>query len=156
MDLLSLSTGVMLVEFLNVLIAKYFFFGSAIKEWYNKFQIVAVLSDYSSIILGILLGKFFFPKLPMLYSAILVQVLHDILFTLFVVNPMPVGHNAIIDLMKNYAKQSGYGIIMYDSLLMGSSVLLGQYLTSVSRDKVILLLLIGVYALTYAIYTKSN
>jgi hypothetical protein len=154
MDFLTLSTGVVWVEVLTVLLAKYVFVGSAIKEWYTKFQGVAVLSDYLSVMIGVLLGKFLLPKMALVHAALIVQIVHDILFNFLILSPMPVGHNMVIDLLKKYAKQSTWYIILYDSFMIASSVLLGQSLASLSREKIILLLLVGMYALTYAIYTR--
>jgi len=154
MNLLSLSTAVVWVEFLTVSLAKYVFSGTAIKEWYSKFQSVAILSDYLSVMIGILLGKFLFPSWPLIYSGILVQIVHDLLFYYLVLLPMPFGHNAIIDLLKKYAKQSSGWIILYDAFMIGSSVLLYESLEEVPYDKVVLALLIGVYALTYILYTR--
>lgn len=154
MNLLSLSTAVVWVEFLTVSLAKYVFTGTAVKEWYTKFQSVAVLSDYLSVMIGILLGKFLFPTWPLIQSAILVQVIHDTLFYYLVLLPMPVGHNAIIDLLKKYAKQSSAWIILYDAFMIGSSVFLYESFEDVEYDKLVLGLLIGIYALTYILYTK--
>jgi hypothetical protein len=154
MNLLPLSTAVIWIEFLTVALAKYAFNGSAIKNWYDKFQSVAVLSDYLSVMIGILLGKFLMPSLPLLYSALIVQVLHDILFYILVLTPMPTGHNAVIDLLKTYSKQAGVGIILYDSLMIGSSVVLYETIQNYSNSSLILSLLIGIYALTYIVYTK--
>ena len=154
MNLLPLSTAVIWVEVLTVVLAKYAFNGTAIKEWYHKFQSVAVLSDYLSVMIGILLGKFLLPSLPLLYSAIIVQVLHDVLFYLFVLTPMPTGHNAVIDLLKTYSKQGGVGIILYDSFMIGSSVKLYETIQKYSTSSLVLSLLIGIYALTYLVYTR--
>jgi hypothetical protein len=154
MNLLSLSTAVVWVEFLTVTLAKYVFSGTAVKEWYSKFQSVAILSDYLSVMIGILLGKFLLPSWPLLYSAILVQILHDTLFYYLVLLPMPTGHNAVIDLLKKYAKQSSAWIILYDSFMIGSSVLLYESFEKISYNKLVLGLLVGIYALTYILYTK--
>lgn len=154
MNLLPLSTAVIWIEFLTVALAKYVFNGTAIKEWYHKFQSVAVLSDYLSVMIGILLGKFLMPSLPLLYSALIVQILHDILFYVLVLTPMPTGHNAVIDLLKTYSKQGGIGIILYDSFMIGSSVVLYETIQNYSNSSLILSLLIGIYALTYIVYTR--
>lgn len=154
MNLLPLSTAVIWVEFLTVVLAKYAFNGTAIKEWYHKFQSVAVLSDYLSVMIGILLGKFLMPSLPLLYSSLIVQVLHDVLFFILVLTPMPTGHNAVIDLMKTYSKQAGVGIILADSIIMASSVKLFEAIQGYSTSSLVLSLLIGIYALTYIVYTR--
>jgi hypothetical protein len=155
MNLLNLSTSALTAEFLTVVLTKYVFTGTAIKEWYNKFQSVAIVTDYSSIMIGVLLGKFLFPNLPIIVSSIIIQVVHDVLFYLLVVVPLPLGHNAVIDLMKKYANQSGFGIIVYDAGMMAATVLMYEQMSSLSKDFMVLWLLSVIYGLTYIIYTKG-
>lgn len=155
MNLLNLSTSALTAEFLTVVLTKYVFTGTAIKEWYNKFQSVAIITDYSSIMIGVLLGKFLFPKLPLIVSSIIVQVVHDLLFYLLVIIPLPLGHNAVIDLMKKYANQLGFGVIAYDAGMMAATVLMYEQMSSLSKDFMVLWLLSVIYALTYIIYTKG-
>jgi hypothetical protein len=154
MDLLSLATAAIWVDFLTVVVSKYIFHGSAIKQWYNQFQSVAVMSDILSVMIGIMLAHMLFPKMNLLVSAIIVQVLHDIFFSTVVLGLVPAGHNSMIDLFKNYAAESSYGILIADAVIMSSTVLLMRYLNGVNKETVTLLALVGSYALTYIIYTN--
>lgn len=155
MDLLSLATAAIWVDFFTVAVSKYIFRGSAIKQWYSKFQSVAVISDIISVIIGVLLARMIFPKLNLLVAAIIVQVIHDVFFSTVVLGSVPTGHNTMIDLFKNYAAESSYGILIADAIIMASTVLLMEYLNKVNKESVILLAFIGVYSLTYIVYTNA-
>jgi hypothetical protein len=155
MDLLSLATAAIWIDFFTVLVSKYMFSGSAIKQWYNQFQYVAVLSDILSVIIGIVLAHMLFPKLDLLVSAVIVQVIHDIFFSTVVLGLVPTGHNSMIDIFKLYASESSYGILVADAVIMVSTVLLMKYLNTLKKEIVTLLALIGGYGLTYIIYTNA-
>jgi hypothetical protein len=154
MDILSLATAAIWVEFLTITVSKYVFKGSAIKEWYNQFQSVAVLSDILSVMIGILLATILFPKTNLFVSAIGVQILHDLFFGSVVLNMIPTGHNTMIDVFKKYAAESSYGIVIADSVIISSTILLMNYLNSFNKQTLTLLALIGSYSLTYILYTN--
>ena len=154
MDLLSLTTAAIWVDFFTVVLAKYTFKGVAIKQWYSEFQYVAVLSDVLSLMIGVMLAHVLFPKVNLIVAAVIVQIVHDLLFGGVVLSLIPTGHNSMIDLFKTYAVESSYGILLYDSLMMVLGVLLMNYLSTMKKEIVTLLALIGAYALTYIIYTK--
>jgi hypothetical protein len=105
-------------------------------------------------VLAILFAKMFLPQFPLLYSALAIQLVHDVLFYQFVILPTPRGHNQIIDLFKEYASENTWRIIAYDFLMVGSTVLLAQQFATMKKSSVSFLGLLGAYALTYIIYTK--
>jgi small ligand-binding sensory domain FIST len=154
MDLLSLATAAIWIDFFTVFLAKYAFQGTAIKQWYNQFQYVAVLSDVLSVMIGVLLGHILFPKMNLILASIIVQVVHDVFFSIVVLGSIPTGSNTMIDVLKTYATESSYGILLYDAFMMGSTVMLMNYLLTVKKEYVTVLALLGGYALTYIIYTK--
>jgi len=155
MEILSLATAAIWVDFFTVVVSKYIFRGSAIKQWYNQFQSVAVISDILSVMIGILLAHALLPKLDLLVSAVIVQVIHDVFFSTVVLGLVPTGHNSIIDLFKNYAVESSYGILVADAVIVVSTVLLMKYLNTLKKEIITLLALIGAYGLTYIIYTNA-
>jgi hypothetical protein len=128
--------------------------GNSLTKWYEEFGIVAVISDCLVIVLGILIAKMLFPSYPLVFAAIAVQLIHDILFYLFVILPTPLGQNKMIDLFKDYANENSWKILAFDSLMIGSTVLIAQQLVHVKKSLVTFLGLLGVYGLTYIIYTK--
>lgn len=155
MDLLSLATAAIWVDFFTVIMSKYVFRGSAIKQWYMQFQYVAVLSDILSVMIGILLAHILFPKLNLLVAGVIVQVIHDIFFATVILGVIPTGHNSMIDIFKSYAIESSYGILFADAVIIISTVLLMEYLTKIKKEYVTLSALVGAYALTYIIYTNA-
>lgn len=154
MDILSLATAAIWVDFFTVVLSKYVFTGEAIKQWYIQFQYVAVLSDTLSVMIGVMLANMLFPKMNLIVSSIIVQVIHDVFFGVVVLGFIPTGHNSLIDLLKTYQTESSFGILLYDALMMSSTVVLMNYLTNIKKETVTLLALIGAYALTYIIYTN--
>lgn len=154
MNLLHISSAVVWVDFITIVLSKVFHLGRTLDVWYKEFGIVAVISDCLVIVLGILIAQLFFPTFPLVPTAIAIQLVHDILFYLLVILPIPVGHNAMIDLFKSYASENSWKILLADSLMIGSTVVLADYLTYVKSSHVIFIGLLGAYALTYIIYTK--
>jgi hypothetical protein len=148
--LLEVSAAVVWVDFFTVVLHKLFNLGNSLTAWYSEFGIVAVISDCLVIILGILLAQMLFPKCPLVLSAIGV---HDILFYLLVILPTPRGQNRMIDLFKKYATENSWKILAYDSFMIGSTVLIAQQLSKMKNQTVTFIGLLGVYALTYIIYT---
>lgn len=151
MDFLSIASAVVWVDFFTILLSKYVNLGTSLNLWYQEFGIVAVISDCLVIVLGIMIAQLFFPRYNLLLTAIVIQVIHDILFYLLVISPIPIGTNKMIDLFKSYASENSYKIIIADSIMMASTVLIAQQL----HGKFVPFIgLLGVYALTYIIYTK--
>lgn len=154
MNLLHISSAVVWVDFFTIALHRILGLGTSLDQWYSQFGIVAVISDCLVIVIGILIAKMFFPSFPLLPTAIAVQLIHDILFYVLVIVPIPRGHNSMIDLFKDYANENGLGILLADSLMMGSTVLIGQYLSRLNVNIVQFTGLVGLYSLTYILYTK--
>ena len=85
----------------------------------------------------------------------MIQLIHDILFYQFVILPIPRGHNQVIDLFKTYANENSWKILVADSIMVGSSVLLAEQFATMKNSIVSFLALLGIYALTFVIYTRS-
>jgi uncharacterized protein YacL len=155
MNLIHIASAVVWVDFLTLAIHKFVYnMGQSLDVWYTEFGMTAVLSDCLVIIIGVLIAQSFFPSMPLVLAAIMVQLVHDVLFYLLVIVPVPAGQNRIIDLFKAYATENSWKILAYDAFMIGSTVLLGQYLAGLSPKNVSLIGLIGTYALTYIIYTR--
>jgi len=154
MNLLHISSAVVWVDFFTIALHRMLGLGNTLDIWYAEFGIVAVISDCLVIVIGILIAKMFFPAFPLLPTAIAIQLIHDILFYVFVIVPIPRGHNSMIDLFKDYGTENGWKILVADSLMMGSTVLISQYLSGLNANIVQFIGLMGVYSLTYILYTK--
>lgn len=157
MDLLHISSAVVWIDFLVILLSKFYQMTTALDVWYKQFGIVAVISDCLVIVLGILLAQFISPNASVTGLAVLsvvIQLIHDILFYVGVILPIPKGHNSMIDLFKKYSEEGGYKILLADSGMIAGTVFLADHLRSYTKDVVTFVGLLGVYALTYILYTK--
>ena len=157
MKLSSIASSVVWIDFITIVLSKYFNLGRSLDKWYHQFGAVAVLSDCLVIILGILLVEIILPDasiFALCMGVVIAQIIHDLVLYQFVIRPLPVGTNAIIDLFKEYASENSWKILVADSTMMVSSVLLASQLDSVPITQVSFIGLLGVYALSYIIYTK--
>jgi uncharacterized protein YacL len=157
MKLLDISSAVVWVDFITIALHKFFNFGRSLDKWYAQFGIVAVISDCLVIILGILIAQFLVPGASVLTLAgvsVAVQLVHDYLFYLFVILGLPKGHNSMIDLFKEYSSENSWKILVADSTMIASTVVVADYLSTLKKDIVSFVGLFGAYALTYIIYTR--
>jgi hypothetical protein len=92
---------------------------------------------------------------PLIFLALLVgiQLVHDILFYIAVILPIPVGHNQVIDLFKKYSR-AGPKIIGGDALLMLGSALVAFYYKSEPTHVAVTASVFALYNATYILYTK--
>jgi uncharacterized protein YacL len=157
MDLLEISCAVVWIDFFTIVISKFFNLGKSLDKWYEKFGFVAAEADCLVIILGIMVAKFIFPSaslMTLVLAAIVIQIIHDIAFYYLVIRVVPTGQNSMIDLFKEYAVENSWKILVADSIMIGSTVLLADYLSTLKTSYTTFIGLLGTYALTYMIYTK--
>ena len=157
MDLLHISSAVVWVDFVTMALSKVFSMTRSLDVWYQKFGIVAIISDCLVIILGVLLAQFLAPGASVTMLALTsvgIQLVHDYLFYLLVILGIPKGHNSMIDLFKSYSAEGGYKILIADALMIAGTVFLGDHLTQYNTKVVTFVGLLGVYALTYILYTN--
>jgi hypothetical protein len=161
MNFYALYASAVWVDFVVALITKYApvdVLGgnvTALNEWYKNFEIAAAIEDILSLMIPVLLAQIFFSEFPLMFVAIVIQILHDLFFYFAVVLQMPAGHNRMIDTMKKYGAQGGGRIIVADSLMIASVVLIYQFLSATfTRGFSGLLGLLGTYAMVYIVYTK--
>jgi uncharacterized protein YacL len=156
MKLLDIGSAVLWVDFFTIVLSKVFHLGKSLDKWYAKFGIVAIISDCLVIVLGILIAQFIVPgasSLTLAGVAIAVQIVHDVLFYYAVILGVPLGQNSMIDLFKEYAIENSWKILVADSAMIGSTVLLASYLSTLKASHTTFVGLLGMYALTYIIYT---
>lgn len=157
MNILDIGIAAAIVDFVTIVLSKFFNMGTSLDKWYSKFGMTAVLSDVLVMVLGIQLAMFFWPKVGVVYIAIVamfIQIIHDILFYFLVIETVPHGQNEMIDLFKDYANENSWKIVVYDSLMIGSTVFLAHNLAKIQQTSVNFIGLLTVYALTYIVYTK--
>ena len=157
MNVLDIGIAAGIVDFTTIVISKFFNMGKSLDKWYAKFGMTAVLSDVLVIVLGIQLALLIEPRagMPLLMvMAVCIQIVHDILFYFLVIETVPHGQNEMIDLFKEYASENSWKIVVYDSLMIGSTVYLAHTLGKIHESSVNFIGLLTVYALTYIVYTK--
>jgi uncharacterized protein YacL len=155
MDILSVCVAAIWVDFVIIALSKVFDFGETLKKWYREFGPVAVINDTLVIVLGILAAEFLFPKasLPfMVLAVIAIQVVHDVLLNVLVIQKVPRGSNRVIDIFKEYVHENSYKILIADAIMISSSIAFSRYLHTLSRNVTGFIGLLGVYSMTYMIY----
>lgn len=157
MNVLEVISAVVWIDFFTIVLSKVFHLGKSLDKWYTNFGIVAVMSDCLVIILGIMIAQFILPNasvMSLVVLSIIIQIIHDILFYQFVILGVPHGQNSMIDLFKEYSIENSWKILVADSIMIGSTVLLADYLSHLKTSHTSFIGLLGTYALTYIIYTK--
>lgn len=155
MDIGRLITAALVIEFWVIYVFKHLGTGKSIKKWYDKFGSIAVLSDVTSVSIGVMIANFFVPSATgwtlAMYSVV-VQVIHDVLYYLLIVVPIPRGTNAVIDLMKEYAQEVSWGPIVADAAIMVSTVGVYTLLKGQSSKSMAFIALAALYSITYVVY----
>jgi uncharacterized protein YacL len=157
MDGSRLATAALVVEFWVIYLFKHLDMGNSktVKKWYDKFGALAVVSDVTSVMIGIMIANFFVPGAKgvtlALYSVV-VQVIHDVLYYLLLVLQIPKGTNSVIDLMKEYGKEKSWGPIAVDAGIMVSTVGVYTFLEDRSSQTILFVALLSLYAITYVVY----
>ena len=158
MQLFPLLTAAIWVDFAVVVISKFIPLTKALGTWYEQFGPVAAASDILIIVLGVLLAKLIYPNISgitLVAVAVIIQLIHDILFYLLVIKPLPAGQNKIIDLFKQYAVEGSWHILLADSAMVAATVLGAEALEkSFTSNSIAFGGLLGVYSLLYIVYTK--
>jgi hypothetical protein len=132
-----------------------------LKKWYKRFSLSAVIADILILFIGIIitrfLYKYLFKKFNIIYFtglAVLIQIIHDILFYLFFTS-VPLKYNYMLDFFKLYAKEVGVGAILGDSFMMIIACLFSSYFASLNMNTNVISLVISMYFLPYMIYYQG-
>ena len=149
-----LITDLFVILLLNVGVIK----SQVLKKWYAQFNLSAVIADVLIILIGIIITRAIYSYIFVQFSlvkfiilAVVVQVIHDILFFIFF-SSVPRGVNKMLDTFKDYAKDVSYKAILADSGMMIMSCLVGSYLASRSTNVNIIVLVSFMYLLPYLLY----
>jgi hypothetical protein len=155
MDISRLVSSVLVVEFGLLYLINVLKLGKTSQTWYKKFGAFAVLSDVTSILIGVLLAHFIFPNAhgyELALASVAVQITHDVLFYLLFITQIPRGTNTVIDIMKDYSGEAGWTIIAGDAMVMCSTVLIYHLLGKQSFEKIAFVGFLSLYAITYVVY----
>jgi uncharacterized protein YacL len=155
MDITRLVTAALVVEFWVIYVFKHLGTGKSIKSWYDKFGLVAVLSDVTSVIIGVMIAHFISPSSSgwsLAMYAVIVQIIHDVLYYLLIVLQIPRGTNAVIDLMKDYSTEVSWGPIVADAAIMLSTVGIYTLLKGQSKERTAFVAFAALYSISYVVY----
>jgi hypothetical protein len=156
--------GILITDLIVLFLTRFYpaFMGKAINKWYDEFKLSAVISDVFVIALGFALARYVYSWTEMkpfhlgLFLLILVgiQALHDILFYVSVILPIPIGHNRMIDVFKEYGNENSWKILLADAAMMVSSAFLAMWLKSLPADQTAFIGLFAIYTLPYILETS--
>ena len=129
-----------------------------LRDWYNKYNISAVICDVLIIFIGIIIARYLYKYLFSSYSlykfillAVFIQIAHDVLFyQLF--KCVSRGKNQMLDTFKDYANEVSFKAILSDSGMMIFASLLSAYLIGKNLNTNIIVLIISVYIMPYLLY----
>jgi len=158
-DYLPLFNGVLITDLIVIfLLNTKIIHSSVLKEWYNKYNLSAVIADVLIIYIGLIITRFLyyyifdtFTIVKFVMLAVIVQIAHDILFYIGFKN-VPRGTNRMLDTFKDYANQVSYGAILADSGMMILASLIASYLASKSLNINFIVMIVSLYILPYSIY----
>jgi hypothetical protein len=163
-----LVVAVIVVDLVVLFLIRYFpdFFGKDINVWYNEFGTNAVIADVLSIVLGFLMAQvvyrtFVFPyigwSLPAFIAVLLaIQLTHDLLFYYGVIQPIPAGHNGMIDVFKAYAAFGQGRILVADAAMMNGSALIASTLVGLPVFATLFTGSLAIYAIPYILTTRNR
>ena len=161
-DLLYILTGVIIIDFIVIILARTNYLGKEINVWYNRFGLSAVILDVLIIVIGFIITRYIFSIYQLEFSPIyficilvLVQLVHDILLYVCIIKPMPENVNSIIDVYKDYATENGSKILIADSLMMIGSAIIAMKLKGMDMHVTTTLLIICLYKIPYLLYIKN-
>jgi hypothetical protein len=129
-----------------------------LRQWYSQYNLSAVIADVLIILIGLIITRaiyyYVFEKFSIfnfVILAVIVQIIHDILFYVFFTN-IPRGINKMIDTFKDYANEVSYKAILADSGMMIMSCLVASYLVNKNTNINIIVLISFLYLLPYLLY----
>jgi hypothetical protein len=162
LNFLSLLNGALATDLIIISLALAGYLNAnALMIWYQKFGLDAVIADVLVLVLGFIIAfyiyNYFFKTYNMLYfilMLILLQITHDTLFGLFINNYK--GNSPILNVFKLYAKEVGYKILIFDALMLISTVLLEKYLSQFNKTYNIILLIVLVYITPYLVFSINK
>lgn len=163
-----LLLAVFLVDLIVIFLVRYYpdTFGQFVNQWYDNFHLLAVIADVFVILIGFWIARYAynawlaptygFSPLYFLLLLLGVQLVHDLFFYAAVIKPIPEGHNEMIDVFKNYAKENGWKILLADGGMVVGAAGIAMLLKEQSAHLSVALTLLGVYALPYILFTRNK
>jgi hypothetical protein len=158
-DYLPLFNAVLITDLFVILLSNMSIIKSEVlRKWYSQYNLSAVIADVLIILIGLIITRaiyyYIFDKFSILkfvIIAVIVQIIHDILFYIFFRN-IPRGVNKMLDTFNDYANDVSYKAILADSGMMIMSCLIAFYLVNKNTNTNIIVLISALYLLPYLLY----
>jgi hypothetical protein len=161
--------AILIIDLIVLFLTKYFpdLLGKNLNIWYEKFGFMAVIADVFIIAIGFALARYAYKYVQpvdlngfnlWIFLGLLVgiQLLHDIFFYLFVIKPIPRGHNRMMDVFKDYAQSGGGKILVADGAMMLGSAFIAMVLKEAPPHITALVGLFSIYTLPYILETTNK
>jgi hypothetical protein len=149
-----LITDLFVISLLNTKVIS----SNVLRKWYTQYNLSAVIADVLIILIVLIITRFLyysifkeFSILNFILLAIVLQVIHDILFYVFFTN-VPRGVNKMLDTFKDYANELSFRAILADSGMMTMSCLIAYFLVNQTTNINIIVLISSLYLLPYLLY----
>ena len=160
-DYLPILNGCINAELVIMTLVFMGLFKSAyLEKWYKKYQLSAVFADILILFIGLIITRFLYKYIFSDFNiwkftllAVLIQIIHDIIFYLLFKN-LPLGYNKMFDFFKKYAKEVGVKAIIGDSFMIILTCLLSAYFASFNLNINIITLIISLYYIPYVLNSK--
>jgi hypothetical protein len=158
-DYLPLLNAILITDlFVIVLLYSKIIKSPVLKQWYSQYNLSAVIAVVLIIFIVLIITRAIYYYIFVTFSivkftslAVIVQVIHDILFYVFFIN-IPRGINKMLDTFKDYANEVSYRAIFADSGMMIMSCLIASYLANATTNTNIIILILFLYLLQYLLY----
>jgi hypothetical protein len=158
-DYLPLLNAVLITDLFVILLLNTNMIKSRVlRQWYSQYNLSAVIADVFIILIGLIITRAIyyyifdsFSIVKFIILAVIVQIIHDILFYIFFTN-IPRGLNKMLDTFKSYANEVSYKAILADSGMMIMSCFIASYLANKNTNTNIIVLISFVYLLPYLLY----
>jgi uncharacterized protein YacL len=131
-----------------------------LKKWYKKYKLSAVLADILILFIGLIITRFLYKYIfssfniwKFTFLAVLIQIIHDLLFYLLFKNS-PLGYNKMLDFFKKYSKEVGIKSIFGDSFMIVLTCLFASHFASYNLNTNIITLIISLYFIPYVLNSK--
>lgn len=163
-----LLTAAIAIEALVIAITRFFpaFSGKYLNLWYSRFRLSAILQDVLSVLIGFGIARYVYTEYvypnydwnPIYFTglAVVVQVIHDVLFYFGVIRQVPEGQNGMIDVFKKYAEAGSYKVIIGDSAIMVGTGVGSMILKAFPLHSIVFLGLAAAYTLPYFMEVKNE
>lgn len=164
---LAFVCGIIIVDSILLLSFRLFSnsWGNTINLWYDKFGIVAVMTDVISVLIGfwitqwiynsnVIFDKANFKLWKFILIFIVVQTIHDLSF--YFIAKRLIGRNAMFDLFTHYGDKHGIYTLLGDSFIVILAVLAAYGLLTLETpfSTYIICILISLYAICYLLYQR--